>query len=42
LLENTNKGKKKRTSEGTRTPGQLIKSQLLYQLSYGCGSIYGK
>ena len=30
------------TSEGTRTPDQLIKSQLLYQLSYGCGSNYVK
>ncbi len=29
------------TLEGTRTPDPLIKSQLLYQLSYECGSIYG-
>ena len=28
------------TLEGTRTPDPLIKSQLLYQLSYECDAIY--
>ena len=28
-----------RTPAGTRTPNQLIKSQLLYQLSYGCSPV---
>ena len=29
-------GAASRTREGTRTPDPLIKSQLLYQLSYAC------